>query len=117
MTNKEKTKTHPVGWTLRRLAVTGNVTFLALFLAYVFWGEPTSNVPSQSAGITTTGIGSVEVIANVVFVDLAIVTDHESATQALSSNNKQMTQVFKTLEDNDILKAGGKRHMRATRSL
>lgn len=64
------------------------------------------------AGITVTGTGSVEVMSNVVFVDLAIVTDHESATQALSSNNKQMAQVFKTLKKNNILKVGGHRHIR-----
>jgi hypothetical protein len=50
-------------------------------------------------------------MSNIVFVDLAIVTDHESATQALASNNKQMAQVFKTLEKNNILKVGGHRHI------
>ena len=60
----------------------------------------------SSIGITVTGTGSVEVMANVVYIDLSIVTDNVSATRALSSNNKQMGEVFKTLEKNNILKVG-----------
>ena len=66
----------------------------------------------SSAGITVTGTGSVEVMANVVYIDLSIITDNASATQALSSNNKQMSEVFKTLEKNNILRVGGHRHIR-----
>ena len=68
-------------------------------------------IPS-SAGITVTGTGSVEVMANVAYIDLSIITDNASATQALSSNNKQMSEVFKTLEKNNILRVGGHRHIR-----
>jgi len=92
MINKEKMKlTLPV------------IVLLASCLYLAGCGK---QVSQSFAGITVTGTGSVEVMANVVFVDLAIVTDHESATQALTSNNKQMAQVFKTLESNNILKVG-----------
>ena len=111
MTNKEEIKLDSTGWRRSwmrwRLVVVGNVTLWLLCLsAYVFWGAPTSPTTPPSAGITATGTGSVEVMANVVFVDLAIVTDRESATQALASNNKQMAQVFKILESNNILRVG-----------
>ena len=118
MTNKEKTKLTKdrdvklkTKLTKDRDVKLKNFTRVAcaatlLLCAYIFWAAPTSRSTPPAAGITATGTGSVEVMANVVFVDLAIVTDHESATQALSSNNKQMTQVFKTLEKNNILKAG-----------
>jgi uncharacterized protein YggE len=75
-------------------------------------GKQAPYTTPSSAGITVTGTGSVEVMANVVYIDLSIVTDNVSATQALSSNNKQMSEVFKTLEKNNIIKVGGHRHMR-----
>ena len=58
------------------------------------------------ADIVVTGTGSVDVMADIAIIDLSIVTDDESATRALSSNNKQMREVFKVLEDNNILKVG-----------
>ena len=108
MINKEKMK--PI---IYRAIVASTVALWLLCLsAYIFWVSASLHTTPPSAGITVTGTGSVEVMSNVVFVDLAIVTDHESATQALASNNKQMAQVFETLEKNNILKVGGHRHMR-----
>jgi len=83
------------------------LTSLCLYLA----GCGKQATPS-SAGITVTGMGSVEVMANVVYIDLSIVTDNVSASQALSSNNKQMSEVFKALDKNNIIKVGGHRHIR-----
>jgi uncharacterized protein YggE len=85
------------------------LTSLCLCLCLAGCGKQAT--PS-SVGITVTGTGSVEVMANVVYIDLSIVTDNASATQALLSNNKQMSEVFKTLEKNNILKVGGHRHIR-----
>jgi len=92
---------------MNKILLTLLLTSSCLYLA----GCEKQATPS-SAGITVTGTGSVEVMANVVYIDLSIVTDNVSATQALSSNNKQMSEVFKTLEKNNILKVGGRRHIR-----
>jgi uncharacterized protein YggE len=92
---------------MNKILLTLLLTSSCLYLA----GCEKQATPS-SAGITVTGTGSVEVMANVVYIDLSIITDNVSATQALSSNNKQMAQVFETLEKNNILKVGGHRHIR-----
>jgi len=75
-----------------------------LFLAGC--GKQALHTRPSSAGISVVGTGSVEVMANVVYIDLSIITDNASATQALSSNNKQMAEVFEALEKNNILKVG-----------
>jgi len=107
MKNKNKIKPIPL-----RAIVASTVALWLLCLSACSWGETTSHTAPSStriteAGtITVVGTGSVEVVADVVFVDLAIVTDDELATRALSSNNKQMREVFKVLEKNNILKTG-----------
>jgi hypothetical protein len=85
---------------------------LLLTTSFLYLSGCGKQATPSSAGITVTGTGSVEVMSNVVYIDLSIVTDNVSATQALSSNNKQMSEVFETLEKNNILKVGGHRHMR-----
>lgn len=59
---------------------------------------------SKIEDIAVTGTASVNVISDIAFINLAVVTENESVSEAISSNNKQMNNIFEVLENNHIIK-------------
>ena len=59
---------------------------------------------SKVEDIAVTGTASVNVISDVAFINLAVVTESESVSEAISSNNKQMKSIFEALENNHVIK-------------
>lgn len=59
---------------------------------------------SKIEDMSVTGTASVNVISDIAFINLAVVTESESVSEAISSNNKQMSNIFEALENNHVIK-------------